>query len=585
MTAILDRDLWTAFGRALDAPIRVRIIASLVLAAIVATSAALAPMFLAQLVDGLSGGEVGPGVVGLAGAYLAALSIGRLAGHVQSFYYAASDQALQRRVSELSFDRLIRLPMNFHLSANPGALMQTHSHALQGVRMVLSLACASLFPIVVQMAAILWVVGSHFDTKVWVVVSLTIVAYVCVFAWGVRRTSAPINWALQRQVETSGLLSEGLANVETIKNCTAEQRVGQSYARAARETEKGWKACSHRRFETGLATAAVFVTSVACSIWLGVEAVRNGQMSAGDFLLLTTYMLQIIGPLEMSGYAIRDLTQGAAYLSGWKDLLAQPTEPVTDEGLDSVGARLRNTAPTIEFDEVSVSYGAERRVLSHVSFSVPAGTTVAIVGATGEGKTSLLRVLQKHLSPDAGRVLIDGAPLSELATSLVRRRIAVVAQEGTFFNASLRHNLVFAKPDASNEDIARVLRIARLDGLFAGLRDGLDTVVGDKGFKLSGGERQRVAIARALLQDADILLLDEATSALDARTEKDVCTDLMAMAAGRTTLIVTHRLALAASAASIIVLQNGRVVEQGSHDELMAANGVYGRLWDTQRDS
>lgn len=584
MTAILGRDLWTAFSRALNAPILIRVIASLVLAAFVATMAALAPMFLAQLVDVLSAGVFGAGVVGLAAAYLAALSVGRLAGHVQSFHYATSDQALQRRIGELTFDQLMRLPMSYHLRANPGALIQLHSHALQGARMVLSLACASLFPIIVQMAVILWVVSSHFDTRIWIVVCLSIIAYVAVFAWAIQRTSTPVNQALQLQVDTSGLLSEGLTNVETIKNCTAEQRIGLGFARASRDVEMVWRTAFVRRFETGIAAAAVFIGSMACAVWLGLEGVRSGQMSAGDFLLLTTYMLQIIGPLEMSGYALRDLTQGAAYLSGWAGLFVEQTEQAGADFAGSTAARSGMAPPSITFERVSLSYDGGRRVLSDVTFSVPPGGAVAIVGATGEGKTTLLRVLQKHVSPESGCVRIDDVSLSDIDLPVLRRRIAVVSQETPLFNSSLRCNLLLANPSATEADMLRVLRVARLDAVVARLPDGLDTVVGDRGSRLSGGERQRVAIARALLRNADILLLDEATSALDARTEQDLGEDLMAMTHGRTTVIVTHRLALAAMATRIVVLQNGQVAEQGSHGELLTARGGYFHLWMKQAE-
>lgn len=582
MTAILDRSIWTAFGRALDVPILIRIFASLVLSAVVAASTALAPLFLAKLVDGLSAREVSAGVIGLAAAYLAALCVGRLAGHVQSFHYAASDQALQRRVSELTFDQLIRLPMTFHLGANPGALIQIHSHALQGIRMVLSLACASLFPIIVQMAVILWIVGSHFDLKIWFVVCLTIAAYIGVFVWAVQRTNSTINQALQRQVDTSGLLSEGLTNVETIKNCTAEQRVGRGFAQASREVEKGWRTAFLRRLETGMAAAAVFILSMACAVWLGLEGVRSGQMSAGDFLLLTTYMVQIIGPLEMTGYAVRDLTQGAAYLSSWTGLFAERTEQTLEDTVAHAVARPRGAPPAITLDNVSLTYDGGRKVLDAVAFSIAPGTALAIVGATGEGKTSLLRVLQRHVSPDSGSVQIGNASLADIELPALRRRIAVVSQEVVLFNASLRYNLLLANPMATEDDILRVLRVTRLDQMVAGLAEGLDTIVGDRGFKLSGGERQRVAIARALLRDGDILLLDEITSALDVATEKALCADLTSMAIDRTTVIVTHRLALAAIAARIVVLHKGRVIEQGAHHQLIAARGFYYRLWSTQ---
>lgn len=582
MTAILGRNLWTAFSRALTPPILIRAILSLVLAAFVATTAALAPIFLAQLVDGLSAGTFGAGAIGLAAAYLAALSISRLAGHVQSFHYAISDQALQRRVGELTFELMMRLPMSFHLGANPGALIQLHSHALQGVRMVLSLACSSLAPIIIQMAVILAVVSRQFDTRIWFLVCLTIAAYVGVFAWAVKRTSAPVGQALQQQVDATRLLSEGLANVETVKNCTAEQRIGAEFAQASHAVERLWRRAFMRRLETGIAVSVVFVASMACALWLGLEGVRDGHMSPGSFLLLTTYMLQIIGPLEMSGYALRDLTQGAAYLSGWAGLFEEQMEQARGDCAGNAAALAQAGPPAITFERVSLAYEGGRRVLADVTFSVAAGTIVAIVGATGEGKTSLLRVLQKHVSPASGCVRIDGASLSDIAIPDLRRRIAVVSQDAPLFNASLRYNLLFANPSATEIDILRVLRVARLDAVVARLRDGLDSVVGDRGFKLSGGERQRVALARALLRNADILLLDEATSALDARTEQDLSENLVAMARGRTTLIVTHRLALAAMATRIVVLQNGEVAEQGSHDELLAARGGYFQLWTRQ---
>lgn len=583
MTAIIDRNLWTAFGRVVDAPILFRAGASLVLAALAAGSAALAPMFLSQLVDGLADARGGAGAVGLAWTFLITLCFSRLAGHLQAHQYAIGDQALQRRVSQMTFDRLLRLPMSFHLSANPGALMQMQSQALQGVRMILALACATLFPIVVQMIVVLWVVGSVFTPVIWLLVSATIIAYLSVFTWGVRRSIKPTMLALQSQVTCSGRFSEGLVNVETIKNCTAEQRFDSGYAQAVLKVEGAWRSFSDRRLETGIATAVVFAASMGFSTVLGLEGVRAGRMSAGDFLLLITYMLQIVSPLEMSGYAMRDLTQGASQLSGLRDILALQPEPISTVSPPASQANARK-APRIEFKQVTLSYETTRRVLSGVSFSVPAGAMVAVVGATGEGKTSLLRILQKHVSPEEGRILVDDVPLTELDTGCLRRRIAVVSQEVTLFNASLRFNLIVGKPDANDADIRRVLRVTRLEALVDRLDEGLETVVGDRGFKLSGGERQRVAIARALLRDADILLLDEATSALDTRTERDICADLTVMAGERTTLVVTHRLPLAAAAGSLVVLQNGQVVEQGSHRELMAARGPYFELWTRQTD-
>lgn len=581
MTAVLDRTLWITFGQVVDAPILFRAGASLVLAALATGSAALAPMFLSQLVDGLAGRGGRESAAGLACAFLVILCFSKLAGHLQAYHYALSDQALQRRISQLTFARFMQLPMQFHFGANPGALLQTQAQALQGVRTLLALACATLLPIAVQMAVVLWVVGSIFTPMIWFLACATIAAYVVVFAWGVRRSIQPTMLALRSQVTCSGHLSESLANVETIKNCAAERRFDSRYAQSARDVEGAWRVFSGRRLETGIAAATVFAVSIGCSIWLGLEGVRLGEMSAGGFLLLITYMLQIVGPLEMSGYAVRDLTQGVGQLSGLRDILALQPEAAPGVALKASEPRSYKP-PRIRFERVTLSYENGRRVLCNVSFSVAAGTMVAVVGATGEGKTSLLRVLQKHVSPDEGYVLIDDTKLSELETSDFRRRIAVVSQDVALFNASLRFNLTVGKPDATEDDIRRVLRITRLQALVETLDDGLEEIVGDRGAKLSGGERQRVAIARALLRDADILLFDEATSALDARTEREICADLTVMAGERTTLVVTHRLPLAAAAASLIVLQNGQVVEQGSHRELLEARGLYSELWARQ---
>ncbi|RYG28517.1 MAG: ATP-binding cassette domain-containing protein [Burkholderiales bacterium] len=513
MSAILDRRLWLSVRSVLDAPLIGRATLSVGLAAIASAMAAIAPMFLAHLIDAISRKEAAGQALASGVFYVGMLSMTRLIGHVQTYQYMASDQALQRRVSEVTFDRLVRLPLSYHLDTKAGSVLEIHQNALQGARTFLSLACATLLPIAVQMLVILCVVSALFDGVIWLVVSATMIAYACLF-------------------------------------------------------------------ETGLAAVIIFLFSLSCLVILALERVQSGALSAGGFLLLTTYMLQIVGPMEMTGYAVRDLGQGAAYMSEWKELLAKPTEYHS-----APSVRRKDPArgpPSILFEDVSFSYLSGSKTLSNVSFEVPSGETVAIVGATGAGKTSILRLLQRHVSADSGRVTLDGASISDVDVRDLRQRIAVVAQHVVLFNDTLRYNLALAKPDANDVELAAALAIARLDGFVAKQSDGLNTVVGTQGLKLSGGERQRLAIARAVLRGGDILLLDEATSSLDAKTEHEIIADIAAMAKGRTTLIVTHRLALAAKAATIVVLQDGRVVETGIHSELVVGSGPYAALWSTQ---
>jgi ATP-binding cassette subfamily B protein len=312
---------------------------------------------------------------------------------------------------------------------------------------------------------------------------------------------------------------------------------------------------------------------------LGVSATSAQAITVGDFVLLTTYMLQIVQPLELAGFAMRDLAQGANYLDKWAEVERLPEEPGLGDKEPQV---LLGHPPTIAFENVSFAYSPDRPALTDIDFTLPAGSLVAIVGPSGAGKSSLVRLILGHYRPASGRVLVDGVPVSDLDVHELRRRAAVVAQDAPLFNDSLKNNLLFARPDASDEAIQHALTVARLDQLVARLPDGLATQVGERGLSLSGGERQRVAIARAVLRNSQLLLLDEATSALDAETERGLCADLEQFAHGRTTLIVTHRLALASRARTIFVLDKGQIVERGTHSSLIAGRGLYFRLWQSQ---
>lgn len=584
MAAIIDRNLWNALSCVLDAAIIARIAASLLIAGLAAALTTLAPVFLAQLVDILSERAVAASAITLAALYVGAQLAGRCLGHLQAHLLAVSDQALQRRMSQLTFARYLGLPMNFHLDAQAGALVQTHNHALHGVRMIVGLICASLAPVAVQVTIILAVVGARFDPAIGIIMLATIIAYAAAFSWGVHRSIRPTGAALARQLDAAALFSEGLMHVETIKNHTAESRIIRSYGVAVLEVERAWNRFFARRLETSVIVTIVFGASMACAISLSLSRFQEGKMSAGDILLVTTFMLQIIGPLETSGYAIRDLAQSASHLSGWSETVNRASEERRPKGRNQTAAEIASASPEVSFEQVSLSYGSGRQAISDISFKIAAGASVAVVGATGAGKTSLVRLLQCHVMPDTGRILVDGRPILDIGLSNLRDRIGVVSQEVALFNSSLRFNLTLGREGISDEDILAALRAVHLGDMIAAFPTGLDTNVGDRGLRLSGGERQRIAIARAILRGGDILLLDEPTSALDPRTEKNVCRDLVALTAGRTTLIVTHRLALAAAAQSIIVLHNGEIVERGDHQQLIARSGLYRELWATQME-
>jgi ATP-binding cassette subfamily B protein len=371
-----------------------------------------------------------------------------------------------------------------------------------------------------------------------------------------------------------------------VKAFSAERQLDQRYIALLREGERRWRMFHARRLENGVATAVVFVVTMGAVILQAIASYSAGKITVGDFILLNAYILQIIRPLEMVGFALRDVSQGLTFLTKLSALLAHKREDDLGQAAPSADANPRggapSVAPTIRFDSVCFAYGPERQILNNASFTVPAGRRVAVVGESGAGKSTLVRLLMRYYAPQAGRILFDGAPIDGFELDRLRGMIAVVSQDTVLFNDTLENNVLFARPSATRNDLEHAIASAHLDGLVARLPRGLATIVGERGLKLSGGEKQRVALARAVLKNAPTLILDEATSALDVATEEAILGDLISAASGRTTLIVTHRLPLAASADEILMLRDGHVIERGTHAGLLLAEGAYADLWRRQ---
>ena len=328
----------------------------------------------------------------------------------------------------------------------------------------------------------------------------------------------------------------------------------------------------------GVTVSTIFATFLATTTLYAVHEVEGARLTVGDFVLITTYMLQVIRPVEALGYAMQGFSQGAAMLEKVLALFHEKSEP------QQPGYVVHHDGPgQLEFENVTISYGAHRAALRGVSFKVPAGKTVGIVGASGSGKSTLVRLLVRLLEPDTGRILLDGVPISALSLATLRQSIAVVPQDAVLFNNSVGDNIGIGKENCTQAEIEQAASRAHLHEFIAGLPDAYDTNVGERGLKLSGGERQRLSIARAAIRRPRIYIFDEATSALDSVTELEIARNLQEVSRSITTLVISHRLSTVVHADEIIVLETGAVIERGTHESLLRQRGWYAAFWAAQQ--
>jgi ATP-binding cassette subfamily B protein len=411
-----------------------------------------------------------------------------------------------------------------------------------------------------------------------VIYAVAAVLYLFAFARGAAAVAEPARIASSAHVEARAVLTDSLLNYETVKYFDAESAVYDKYDAALAQTESAWGLFFKRRTSNSLIVGLIFAVSVTCALGLAGYEVVRGTMTIGEFVLINSYMLRITVPLEMLGYAVRDVSQGLAFLQKMLELFRE--QPEIDAHATAPQSELARGE--LVFDCVSFSYRSDRAVLKDVSFSVPAGHTVAIVGMSGSGKSSLIRLLFRLCEPNQGEIRLDGVSISDMPLSSLRRSIAVVPQDMVLFNDTIGNNIAFGRWGSTREHVERAAQLAHLQGFIASLPEGYETMVGERGLKLSGGERQRIAIARAAVKQPRIFVFDEATSSLDTRTEREILRNLMEVSQGCTTLVIAHRLSTIVHADEIVVLEGGTIVERGTHAALLQAEGAYAGLWRVQ---